>query len=215
MKHTIKLLLKLGSEKNILDLYKNGTIYMNPIEYFKKIEDGELRGDKYEGVSRISNLPQGTFKISDINREFKYEKMHIRETYEEVIGNIYSLYAISSKGFPNPLDFSFDERNLRFGTHCLVIKNLPYFFERVETQLKKDNYKFNHGFVDYYDKETINGKVSLFDKPLEFKYQNEFRFYVKNDKIEPIKIQIGSLKNHSDIFKIEDLLGLKIIPKRE
>ena len=47
MKHTIKLFLKLGSEKNILDLFENGTIYMNTIEYFRKVEDEELRGDKY------------------------------------------------------------------------------------------------------------------------------------------------------------------------
>ena len=46
MQHTIKLFLKLGSEENILDLFENGTIYMNTIEYFRKVEDEELRGDK-------------------------------------------------------------------------------------------------------------------------------------------------------------------------
>jgi hypothetical protein len=58
MEHTIKLFLKLGSEKNILDLFENGTIYMNTIEYFRKVEDEELRGDKYEFDRR--NLRFGT-----------------------------------------------------------------------------------------------------------------------------------------------------------
>jgi hypothetical protein len=212
MEHTIKLFLKLGSEENILDLFENGTIYMNTIEYFRKVEDEELRGDKYEGVSRIINSLPGTFKIPGIDREFNYIKMHLREAHKEVIGNIYSLYTISSKGFPNPLDFEFDKRNLRFGTHCLIIKDLPYFFKKIKKELKKNDYKFNYDFVDYYDKEEVNREITLFEKPLEFEYQKEFRFYVEDYGMKPIKIQIGSLKKYAEILKIEDLLELKLVP---
>ena len=190
MQYTIKLFLKLGSEKNILDLFENGTIYMNTIEYFRKVEDEELRGDKYEGVSKVINSLPGTFKIPGIDREFNYIKVHLKESYKEVLGNIYSLYAISSKGFPNPLDFKFDERNLRFGTHGVLIKNLPLFFNKIESELKKNNLKFNHGFVDYYDKEEVSREITLFEKPLEFEHQKEFRFYVENDKIEPKKFKL-------------------------
>ena len=210
MEHTIKLFLKLGSEKNILDLFENRTIYMNTIEYFRKVEDEELRGDKYEGVSKVINSLPGTFKIPGIDREFNYVKVHLKESYKEVLGNIYSLYAISSKGFPNPLDFKFDERNLRFGTHGVMIKDLPLFFNKIENELKKNNLKFNHGFVDYYDKEEVSREITLFEKPLEFEHQKEFRFYVENDKIKPIKIQIGSMKDYAEILKIEDILELKL-----
>ena len=210
MQYTIKLFLKLGSEENILDLFENGTIYMNTIEYFRKVEDEELRGDKYEGVSKVINSLPGTFKIPGIDREFNYIKVHLKESYKEVLGNIYSLYAISSKGFPNPLDFKFDERNLRFGTHGVMIKDLPLFFNKIENELKKNNLKFNHGFVDYYDKEEVSREITLFEKPLEFEHQKEFRFYVENDKIKPIKIQIGSMKDYAEILKIEDILELKL-----
>ena len=214
MQHTIKLFLKLGSEENVLDLFNNGTIYMNTIEYFRKVEDEELRGDKYEGVSRVINSLPGTFRIPGIDREFSYIKVHLKESYKEVLGNIYSLYAISSKGFPNPLDFKFDERNLRFGTHGVMIKDLPLFFNKIENELKKNNLKFSHGFVDYYDKEEVCREITLFEKPLEFEYQKEFRFYVENNKIEPIKIQIGSMKDYAEIFKIEDVLELKLVPNQ-
>ena len=210
MQYTIKLFLKLGSEENILDLFENGTIYMNTIEYFRKVEDEELRGDKYEGVSKVINSLPGTFKIPGIDREFNYVKVHLKESYKEVLGNIYSLYAISSKVFPNPLDFKFDERNLRFGTHGVMIKDLPLFFNKIENELKKNNLKFNHGFVDYYDKEEVSREITLFEKPLEFEHQKEFRFYVENDKIKPIKIQIGSMKDYAEILKIEDILELKL-----
>lgn len=214
MQHTITLFLKLGNEKNIRDLFENGTIYINTIEYFRKIEDEELRGDKYEGVSRIINSLPGTFKIPGIDREFNYIKAHIKESYDEVLGNIYSLYAISSKGFSSPLDFELDKKNLRFGTHALMIKNLPLFFNKIEDELKKNDLKFIHGFVEYYNKEEVCREITLFEKPLEFEYQKEFRFYVENDKIEPIKIQIGSMKDYAEIFKIEDILELKLVPNQ-
>lgn len=187
---------------------------MNTIEYFRKVEDEELRGDKYEGVSRVINSLPGTFKIPGIEREFNYIKVHLRESYKEVLGNIYSLYAISSKGYSNPLDFEFDKRNLRFGTHGILIKNLPLFFSKIESELKRNNLKFNHGFVDYYDKEEVCKEISLFEKPNEFEYQKEFRFYIENDKIEPIKIQIGSMKDYAEIFKIENFLKMKLIVKK-
>lgn len=94
-----------------------------------------------------------------------------------------------------------------------MIKNLPYFFKKIKKELKKNNYKFNYDFVDYYDKDVINREITLFEKPLEFEHQKEFRFYVENDKIEPIKIQIGSLKDYAEMFRIEDLLEVKLIPK--
>ena len=40
---------------------------MNTIECLKKVEDGELRGDKYKGVSRIINSLPGTFKLNKLN----------------------------------------------------------------------------------------------------------------------------------------------------
>ncbi|RCS28226.1 hypothetical protein DUT90_01200 [Polaribacter sp. WD7] len=205
------MFLKLGSLENITDLYENGTIYINTIEYFKKIEDNDLRGDNYEGASEIINSLPGTFRIPGIDRDFKYEKVHLKKSFDQVLGNIYSLYCISSKGFPNPLDFRIDEKNLRFGTHCLLIKNSQYFFDKIQSELKNKGFDFRHGFVNYYDKDNVTNKeLTLFDKPMEFEYQKEFRFYVHNNKLEPIKIRIGSLKDYAEIIQTKDLTELTI-----
>lgn len=215
MTHTIKMFLKLGSLENITDLYENGTIYINTIEFFKKIEDNDLRGDNYEGASEIINSLPGTFRIPEIDRDIKYEKIHLKKSFDQILGNIYSLYCISSKGFPNPLDFKIDEKNLRFGTHCLMIKNSQYFFDKIKSELKNNGFDFRHGFVNYYDKDKINNKeLTLFDKPEEFEYQKEFRFYVHNNNLEPIKIQIGSLKDYAEIIETKDLTVLKIELKK-
>ena len=62
-------------------------------------------------------------------------------------------------------------------------------------------------------KHKVNRKITLFEKPLEFEYQKEFRFYVEDYGMKPIKIQIGSLRKYAEIFEIEDLLDVKLIPK--
>lgn len=213
MTHEIALFLKFGSEKNIRDLYENGTVFINTIEQHRKTNDDFLRGDKYEGASRIVNSLPGKFKIPGITREFNYKRVYLIESYQEVIGNIYSLYCISSHGFSQPDIFELDERNQRFGTHCLMIKDIKYFLEAVETELTRIGFNFHHGFVNYYDKNKESKELNVFEKPLEYQYQKEFRFYVENEIVEPIKINIGSLERYSEIFQMKEVLDLKLSSK--
>lgn len=138
MSHTITLFLKFGSEKHIRDLYENGTIYINTIEQHRKTQDDFLRGDKYEGASRIMNSLPGQIKIPGMEKEISYKKIHLFESNEKILGNIYSLYCISSYGFKQPEDFKLDVRNKRFGMQCLMIKDIKYFLEAVEAELKEE-----------------------------------------------------------------------------
>ncbi len=212
MEHKIIAFLKFGSLENMTDLLENGTIYMNPIQYFRKIEDEELRGDKYEGASKIINSLPGTFKIPNIEREFNYQKIHLVESFGEVLGNIYSLYCISSHGFPNPFECKIDLRNNHFGTHCVLIKDNQFFLDSIENELKSQGLKFHHGFINYYDKKEKSGKLNLFEKPNEFEYQKEFRIYVENDQIKPIVLRLGSLKNKAELTSTKDALSILLKP---
>ncbi|TAE40875.1 MAG: hypothetical protein EAY66_01770 [Sphingobacteriales bacterium] len=212
--HTILMFLKFGQEKDIKDLYNNGTIYMNPIQLFRTVEDGELRGDSYEGVSRIKNYPPGKFEIPSIGYKGNYLSLHIRQSYKEVLGNIFSLYCISSHGWENPNDFKMDERIKQFGSHCLMIKDNKSFMERMENSLQNLKMKYLHGFVKYYDKESISREITVFEKPIEFEYQNEFRFYLNRFSTDPISFNIGSLADISEIFTAESIIDeLKLQPK--
>ncbi|RKE89428.1 hypothetical protein [Ichthyenterobacterium magnum] len=204
--HTIKIFLKFGQKEHIKDLFENGTIFLNSIEYFRKLEDNGLRGDRYEGISKLHNLPSGEFEIKSLNYKGKYISMQIRESYQEIIGNIYSLYAVSSFGFPNPLEFKIDDRNSEFGSHCLMIKNLPLFFQKIEQELNNLKLKFRHGFVKYYDASKFNGQITLFQKPMEYEYQKEFRFYVERNSTEPLILNIGSLKDIAEIYESKELI---------
>lgn len=207
--HTIKMFLKFGEEDNIKDMLHNGTIYMSPIQRFREIEDSELRGDKFEGVSRIKNYPPGQFEIPSIGYKGNYLTLQVREAYKEVLGNIYSLYCISSHGWDNPLDFKMDDRIKRFGTHCIMIKDNQKFLSLIENKLKELKVKFRHGFVEYYDKDKVDRKINLFEKPNEFEYQKEFRFYVERLSTEPFVFNIGSLTDiaelHSSHIIVDEL----------
>ena len=93
------MFLKFGSLEHITDMYENGTIYINTIEYFRKHEDGNLRGDSYEGATKITNFTPGKLRISGIEREFDYLNFHLKETYENILGNIYCLIVYPRMGF--------------------------------------------------------------------------------------------------------------------
>jgi hypothetical protein len=204
--HSIKMFLKFGQEEHINDLYHNGAIFMNPIQYFRQLEDGELRGDKYEGICKIKNYPPGQFEISSLNFKGNYLALQIRESYDTILGNIFSLYCVSSYGWKNPNDFKIDEKIKNFGSHCLVIKDNVKFLSLIEEKLTELKVKYHHNFMKYYDKDKVDRKITLFEKPLEFEYQKEFRFYVERKSDKPFSFSIGSLKEIADIYSSKDIV---------
>lgn len=209
------MFLKFGSERDITDLYENGTIYMNPIQRFRKLEDNELRGDPYEGVSKIHNFGPGEFEIPKLNYKGNFVHIHLRESYENVYGNIYSLYCISSHGWEHPDDFYIDQKIKDFGTHCLMVKDNQAFLEMIKNRLKELEVPFEHGFVEYYDKQVENREISLFEKPLEFEYQKEFRIYAYRKETTPFQLSIGSLKNIGEIYLTNQIVdGLTLTSKQ-
>lgn len=206
---TIHLFLKFGKEEHMQDLYENGTIYCNTVEYFKRVEDDALRGDNYEGASFIKNYPPGKFRISiagkEVDKDFNYINFHIKEAYEKTLGNIFSLYSITSRDTEKTELFKVDAKNKKFGDKFLLIKDNPTFLKLIEQELKKKRLKFNYGFVEYYDRHKYNGKVGVFHKPREYSYQNEFRIYVRKKSEKPLVLNIGSLKSIAALYDINTL----------
>lgn len=210
MTHTILVFLKIGAQEHITDLYENGTVYMNSLSYFKKIRDGELRGDPTEGALSLFTSDNVVIKLKETDEGIRAE--NITYGYYLTTGNIFSLYSISSRGFPSPKDFVFDQKNIGFGTHCLMIKQPGVFIDRLTEALKAEGHRFKHGFVDYYEPQPRMEKLSVFDKPNTFKGQHEFRFFVESEHPDPIIVKIGSMKSYAEIFEAKDLPTLELRP---
>lgn len=206
---TIHLFLKFGKEEHIRDLYENGTVYCNSVEYFNKVEDEELRGDNYEGARFIKNYPPGKFRISikgnEIEQDFNYINLHIKEAYEKTLGNIFSLYSITSRDTDTTELFKVDIKNKRFGDKFLFLRDNPKFLKLIENELRKKKLPFRHGFIKYYDSRKYTGRLDVFCKPNDYSYQNEFRIYVRRKSDEPLVLKIGSLKHIAVMHDIDAL----------
>lgn len=205
---TILLFIKIGSEEYMRDLYENGTIYMNTLRYFRKVEDGGLRGDPYECASDIVDRNDATIRLPFMDEDIKPAR--IRYSSRLDLGNLYCLYCVSSNGLESPGDFTFDERNLRFGTHCVIIKQPGIFFEKVSSELEKMDHYYRHGFVEYYEKKEVNHGLTPFHKSNGFDYQREFRFFVENEEDQPIRINIGNMESYAEMFEARGLETLKL-----
>ncbi len=199
----IHCFIKFGSKQSIQDLFENGTIYCNPVQYFKTLED-KFRGDNYEGATYIKNYPPGTFKISiagkPIDREFNYLNFHLKGAYEKTLGNIYSLFYLSSKNLRGDKPVTIDQRIKDFGDTVLLIKDNPKFIDLIEKALHKKRLTFKQGFVEYYDRHIYTGEVNVFNKPKEYAYQHEYRFYIARRSDEPLILHIGSLMDIAEVY---------------
>lgn len=208
----IKCFLKFGEKKFMKDLQRNGTIYMRPLNDFRGIEDEELRGDSYEGVASITNHSHGTFEIPAIGFKGEYQHIHYCERSEFVLGNIFSMYCVSNNDCPDPMKFTIDSRMKRFGSHILLIKDNPEFLNRIRQSLVEQKTPFREGFVRYYNRNEINGKISVFQKPDEFAYQREFRIFAYQKQIQPMVLNIGNLEGISELFPIHAVDTFKLEP---
>lgn len=206
---TILLFIKIGSEEYMRDLYENGTIYMNTLKYFRKVEDGGLRGDPYECASDVVDRDDATIRLSFMDEDIKPARISYSSRLD--LGNLYCLYCVSSNGLKSPSDFAFDTENLRFGSHCVIIKQPGLFIEKVSNELEKMDYYYRHGFVNYYKKEKVNHGLTPFHKSDKFDYQREFRFFVENELDQPIKINIGSMESYAEMFEAKGLKTFKFI----
>ncbi len=205
----IHCFIKFGTKSFIDDLYENGTIYCNSVHYFKTLEDN-FRGDNYEGASYIKNYPQGQFKISiegkPINKDFNYLNLHLKGSYEKTLGNIYSLYCLSSKVLRGQKPVTIDKRIKSFGDTAILVNDNPKFLSLIEKELEKKRLKYHHGLVKYYDKHVYTGTVDVFNKPSEYSYQNEFRIYVARKSDEPLVLRIGCLRDVAEIYPASEFI---------
>ena len=201
--------LKFGSEKNSRDLYENGTIYFNTIDYFQILEEQELRGDNYEGTTVINNYHEYEnvkYQIKFQDREEPIEihptELHVREYMTETLGNLYSLFSIKTPDIFVE-NYQIDKRVKKFGDYFVMIKDLPRFLENIYSTLTNLKISYKSGVVRYYDKKRVNGEITFFDKSLEYEYQKEFRIFIVNKKNNPFSIKIGSLEEYAELFPIE------------
>lgn len=216
MKDSILGLLKFGKQPHIKSL-QEGTIYMNPVNYFEKIEGNKIIGDKEEGLSLHLQPDDITVKIDDhiIDNEDIVSPISVRR-YKDQNANIFCMYAISLKEVvENNFEFKLDRRVKQFGDKCLVIMNGEEFVNRIKKAVKKINskatwYEKEMGLVEYVERDNFHGQVGVFKKFNEYEYQNEFRIALRVSKElrgekGEFKLEIGDISDISIICDTDEI----------
>ena len=136
MNTEVVFLIKFGKEEHIENLLKKGEIYMNTIQWFKNYEKEGI-GDIYEGAIEVENIKSGklTLKIPNNPITMDNASLQLRKHHKGHIGNIFSTYAISTLLLRRKSIHRIDKRMEKFGTHCLIIKDIKQFLDSIKNKL--------------------------------------------------------------------------------
>ena len=171
---------------------------MNTVDYIRNCDNNQDRTDPNDSILKREFLGNAKVKICDVGQDI--EKFGIPLNAKDCVlnfedihkGNIYCLSGIYTKHLVDNNEIT--EFNTKsFGESLIVISNPRKFIERVKKALLEAGYSdIKYGPITYYPND-YSGYIGPFMKHQIFSQQNEYRFYVPNDKNNPIIINIGPL----------------------
>lgn len=203
--NTLNLLIKVGTEHHIDQLQKNGLIHSKTVKYFREREIREVEGRKDSSEGAQGSINISNMKILVDNKELPLTINSTRLNLfdpELDLTHIFCLYAVT----PDlKIDQPFiDKRVSKFGDTALLITEPEKFVTRVMERVK-GNYECTYKPVHYYPDDGDYMKLTVFNKPVSFQYQREFRFHFKHSNKEDIEFEIGSIEDISIKIKSDKL----------
>lgn len=203
------ILIKFTSLK-FAKSFRSGTIYMNTMDYFRRIEgDKNTRGDLFEGTHGIIAKDDFDEILPKIGMIFSQEEKGI------VIGGM-SLLSEELKYYKvfcmYHLNFNISKRKIEpidnrinnFGDTFVLITKFEEFKRRIVKELEKEKYNvlgFAGDDILYYNYDSHTQNLGPFKKLSSYSWQNEYRLLA-----EPIEPTLDPL-----IFNIGDISDITII----
>jgi hypothetical protein len=170
-------LYRYFSEKNALAFVRNGEVLFRALSYFRNYEDGEIRGDKFEGT--LVHLPDNGLVVKNVNTEEEILLPHrLESTAKEDDIFVYCMSQILSV-----------ELAERFKAEVVVeITNPAKFLNLVRSALSlRKHFRVNqliHESVKYYEWNeppivdwALPERITM-RKPKIFEWQREYRLAV-------------------------------------
>lgn len=207
----MNLFLKFGSERDMSELYNNGTIYCKPISFFAQLDDG-CRFDKNELVVELNNDENSLIHLMPVDNPGKLITLNASQVRHRKIianptGNLYCLFLVEIDSSLPVLPSPFDGRLEQFGTHCVSVYDNHEFFNRIFDQLNSLGIEFSCNEVTYKDLSKFRGEKDMFTKDSSYAWQKEWRLILHTEVDEPFVFKIGSLEDIAYFFgteRIED-----------
>ena len=193
---------KIFEKKEHADDFVRGSLFANRLSYFKRIENREGRGDKYEGaiMPRLDGLSITltctdieTGEVSEITipeEDFAAPPI-IQSTWLDH-SNVFCMYAGHSRGFKEistdnlqrfKRRLEIPEDCTKLGRYAVIVQNATEFIRRVRVAAEREKYSIWWRLVRYYDPEVGTPRLEssldpIFSKSKEYEYQREFRFAI-------------------------------------
>ena len=210
------ILIKFTSLK-FAKSFIGGTIYMNSMDYFRRIEgDNTTRGDLFEGTHGIiakNDLEESTPRLgmhfseniknamvggmSLLSEELKYYKVFC----------MYHLNCDFHTGTIEPIDNKINN----FGDTFVLITEFEEFKRRIVKELEKGKYNvlgFAGDDVLYYDYDSSTQKLGPFKKLRSYSWQNEYRLLAEpiEPTLDPLILNIGDISDITIIGSTKKLI---------
>lgn len=188
------LLLKLG-ERDHMEQFRRGSLYMNPLSYFRSLEADSARGDRYEGTTHIFQPEDVIMKLSVPG--FGEIVIDVKDlagpttlaTHREQCCNIFCMHAITEP-INGPI---FPSEHQWFGDSMVLVLNTQDFLDRVEGAAKARRLSGAGKLVEYFDPNSYTGPLNRFRKSREFAHQREYRIALNGAGTDTLRLDIGDI----------------------
>ena len=212
-------LMKTCKEKEHARAFIQGTIFANPLSYFKQLEEGDIRRDTEEGIMTMP-LTEG-FKLeitSDaleaplvLNREDLVEAPTLQPRWFDAI-NLFCMHIIDIQREGNTGIIKIPSVATSFGRYAVVILDIGEFFRRVKKAVNRAGYRLSYRAVEYYDpKKGIHTNPTtlepIFTKRNNFQEEQEFRIAIDRKLAvpTPLKLDIGPIHDIATLIELGNL----------
>ncbi len=198
------IFIKFGDFAHIETLQKQGLVFCNTLDYFIKNTD-EVQGDKLEGAYKIDYSKKSIIHLNSINRQNHFNiSIKITKLVKRINNpteNLFCLYSLNMLKMRNNEKWFIPKKLLKKYESFLIIKDVDIFLSRLQSELKKRQFKWEHHLVDYKDFSNKVSTKNIFQKDMQYDYQKEFRLFIENNNHEIIKLYIGDISDISCIYK--------------
>lgn len=211
------LLIKVVSRQDYVSQFLSGNLYSQRLDCFRKMENDQQRGDKYEGT--VVFPPDSILSLQSTDLLTK-ETNVCKPPLDDLAGNItlqrtalkylnvFCMYAVDFNDFKKtPINdtkatLEVPEMLWEFGDYAVVVFDVPKFISRARKAARFLNYRIRLGRVTYYNAALGLPNVPLdesvaFFKRDQFAHQKEFRLAFNSFTVgcNPITVSVGDISD--------------------
>lgn len=212
---TIYFYLKFFEKPEFAADFMSGRLWMNSLEYFKKLEgsadDGRL--DPHEAPSHWLQPKDAQITFAGISippedlagpviiQENRYDTWNVFCLYAGHSGIFQRLSAENMDAFR--LHLRVPSRVANMGTTAVLVRNVSEFNARFQAAVRRRSFSLKAGLVEYFDPASFSGPIlkPTHAKRIEFEWQREYRFAL--DRGAPV-----SEHHVFDIGRLDDICNL-------